>query len=168
MTAELHDRQPIDLSDPAAVGGNQRDVAQDHLAGMLLDAGGTLSLAGHRPLDVLARDDLAMRLRGPVIGFGDHVVQLFGQQRQLGRIVGQPSRPFDGGLDGATIQRFQARLGREPRDDAGKQRLVFRGPDEVVLEVGQNLEVLPELGITESTRPTKVVPDGKPPQLPVQ
>ena len=145
--ADFQDAQPVDLPDAQALGGDQRDLFDDGLFDAVAQSRRAAYSRVERVVDVQARDGRPFRLARIEIGLGERVIELVEGQRQLARMRSHPGDMFDDPRHRRAIQCEQAFALHGRGDQASEQGLVVGRTRQVVLEVGEKLEMFAQLGI---------------------
>ncbi len=149
MLTEIDDRQAVDLPNCFTSSVDEEQVARDPV----LDAGGHAPEAPCHFVDSLAHvvgaDGGGLRFSRPVIGLRQEVVDGADPHRQPFTVVGQARALFHDSLHGRPVEGQQLALADPVRDLRDVVGLVVRATLQVVVEVGGNLEKIPELAVVQ-------------------
>ena len=145
--AQLEHAQAVHLAGAAADGVDQRHVLQNRFLRTIAQPRHAADLLVEGALDFGAADHRALGLAGPVVGFRQHVTDLIDQQRELAGVVGDPRGMLQQQRDAVARDRLEAVMRHDRRNQPSVQRLARGRAVDLVLEVGEHLEVLADLGI---------------------
>ena len=148
--AKFGDAQAVHLADPHAARVDERHALEDAFLRAIAQPRRSADFLRDRRFNVGAGGDGAAGLAGPKIGFGQHVVELVDDQRQLVRVIGKPRRVLDQQRGTGAIDRLEIVPPRQRGDQARMCGLAGRRAVDIVLEVGEHLEVLGKIGIEGS------------------
>ena len=130
-----------------ALSRDQQQLALDCLIDEIAKTAASRQPLVDRRLNVSGLDCGPAALFGEVICFDKGVADVLGEEAQLARISGEPCRTFDNEGHSLTRKRFKALAGDERRNDACIVRLATRRAFDVVIKVGQYLEMFAKLGV---------------------
>src|SRR5581483_10195496 len=144
VVAEVDDREPVHLADPAAARLDRDRPVGDQLADALLEQVRPVVALAHGERDVVAGDERVARLARAEARLGDEVGDLLQARGQLALALAQPPAVLDHPGDRAAVEVQEAAVAHAPADERGVAALVRGRPVELGGEVRLHLEELAE------------------------
>ena len=135
------------MPNPGAARVDERHFLKDALLRAIAQPRRAANPLLDRSFDVGAGYDVAAGLTGPKIGLGKHVIELVDDKRQLVGMIGQPGRVLDHQRGAGAIDRLKAMPPRQRRDHARVRGFRRRRPIDIILEIGEHLEMLGDIRV---------------------